>query len=267
MTSSPSFYELSRDARGVVTLTIVNAGKLNIVGTPAIGNLIAGLAELARDPGIRALVLTGGGERAFVGGADINEMARLEPASARAFIGRLRDLCEAVRRFPVPVIARIRGWCLGGGLELAAACDLRIAAADARFAMPEVKVGIPSVIHAALLPRLIGSGRTRWLLMTGQTIDARRALEWGFVDVLAEGTLDALDAEVERAVAEVVACGPGVMRAQKALLNKWDELPLADGIELSVAAFGEAFETGEPARYMGEFLARKAKSRGPGNAG
>jgi len=239
----------------VATLAIANAGKLNILGTPVIEDLIACLKHLAADPDLRALVLTGSGERAFVGGADIGEMARLDPASARAFIGRLRDLCDAVRRLPVPVIARIQGWCLGGGLELAAACDLRVAEASVRFAMPEVRVGIPSVIHAALLPGLIGRGRARWLIMTGQTIDARRALEWGLVDVLAQ---DTLDAEVERTLADVLASGPAVLRAQKALLNRWEEIPLSEGIETSVVAFGEAFATGEPARYMQAFIDRKA---------
>jgi enoyl-CoA hydratase/carnithine racemase len=260
-TTSPRFFEYSRDARGIVTLAITNAGALNIMGTPAIESLTAALADLARNTARpRALVLTGSGNRAFVGGADIHEMARLGPAEARAFIGRLGELCHAVRHFPAPVIARIQGWCLGGGLELAAACDLRIACADARFAMPEVKVGIPSVIHAALLPRLIGSGRARWLLMTGQTIDAQRALDWGLIDVLAaDGT--ALDAEVERTVAGLMACGPEVLRAQKELLNAWDEMPLAQGIELSVETFGKAFETGEPASFMNEFIARKAAGR------
>ena len=101
----------------------------------------------------------------MIGGADIKEMARLDQKSAEKFITGLRDLCEAVRIFPAPVIACLPGWCLGGGLEVAAACDFRIAAHDAKFAMPEVRVGIPSVIHAALLPRLIGWGRTRWLVM------------------------------------------------------------------------------------------------------
>src|SRR5438046_7155429 len=115
----------------------------------------------------------------MIGGADIKEMAKLDQASADAFITRLRDLCEAVRQFPAPVIARLPGWCLGGGLEVAAACDFRIAAHDAMFGMPEVKVGIPSVIHAALLPRLIGWGRARWLVMTAENIDAPTALAGG----------------------------------------------------------------------------------------
>jgi enoyl-CoA hydratase len=114
----------------------------------------------------------------MIGGADIKEMATLDQASAERFIAGLRDLCEAVRAFAAPVIARISGYCISG-LEFAAAYDLRIAAHDARFAIPEVKVGIPSVIHAALLPRLIGWGRARWLILTAATIDAPTALAWG----------------------------------------------------------------------------------------
>lgn len=259
MSDTLPYYDLSRDARGVATLTIARAGKMNVLGTPVLDSLHDALRQLADDDSIRALVLTGSGEHAFVGGADLKEMVALEPASARRFISRLRDVCDAVRRFPVPVVARVRGWCLGGGLELAAACDMRIADASARFAMPEVKMGIPSVIHAALLPRLIGSARTRWLVLSAEVIDARRALDWGLVDAVVDA--GALDDEIERTVAGIVSCGPQVMRAQKALLNAWDDMPLEDGIALSVDTFGDAFATGEPARFMGEFLARRQARR------
>src|ERR1035438_6132404 len=132
----------------------------------------------------------------MIGGADIKEMAKLDQASAEKFITGLRDLCEAVRAFPAPVIARMPGWCLGGGLEVAAACDFRIAAHDAKFGMPEVKVGIPSVIHAALMPRLIGSAHASWLMLTGESIDAEQARAWGLVDRVVP--LAELDAEVAR---------------------------------------------------------------------
>lgn len=124
-------------------LTITGGGPLNILGTPVIRALTAQLAELAERPDLHCLVLRGSGTRAFVAGADIREMASLNAASARAFISGLRDLCNAVRHFPVPVIARLQGHTLGGGLELAMAADLRIAADDAVVGMPEVKVGIP----------------------------------------------------------------------------------------------------------------------------
>ena len=246
---------VDRDSRGVVRLTICNAGSLNILGTPAINGVREGLETLANDKQIRVLVVAGQSEKSMIGGADIKEMAKLDQASAEKFITGLRDLCEAARAFPAPVIARMPGWCLGGGLEFAAACDFRIAAHDAHFGMPEVRVGIPSVIHAALLPRLIGWGRARWLLMTAENIDAPTALAWGLIDVVA--AQNGLDAAVEKTVAMLLECGPEALRAQKALLRQWEELPLKQSVDLSVAVFGQSFLTGEPQRLMQGFIDRK----------
>ena len=246
---------VDRDSRGVVRLTICNAGSLNILGTPAINGLREGLQTLAADREIRVLIIAGQSEKSMIGGADIKEMAKLDQASAEKFITGLRDLCEAARAFPAPVIARMPGWCLGGGLEFAAACDFRIAAHDAHFGMPEVRVGIPSVIHAALLPRLIGWGRARWLVMTAENIDASTALAWGLIDVVAaEG---GLDAAVEKTVAMLLECGPEALRAQKALLRQWEELPLKQSVDMSIPVFGQSFLTGEPQRLMQGFIDRK----------
>jgi enoyl-CoA hydratase/carnithine racemase len=246
---------VDRDPRGVVRLTICNAGSLNILGSAAINGVREGLEALATERAIRALVIAGQSEKSMIGGADIKEMAKLDQASAEKFITGLRDLCEAARAFPAPVIARIPGWCLGGGLEFAAACDFRIAAHDAKFAMPEVKVGIPSVIHAALLPRLIGWGRARWLIMTAATIDAPTALNWGLVDAVApEG---GLDAEVAKVIEALLECGPEALRSQKALLKQWEELPLKESVNLSIGVFGQSFLTDEPRRLMQGFLDRK----------
>jgi enoyl-CoA hydratase len=121
--------------------------------------------------------------------------------------------------------------------------------------MPEVKVGIPSVIHAALLPRLIGWGRARWLVMTGETIDAATALAWGLVDVVApEG---GLDGAIENLVARLLACGPQALRTQKALLRQWEELPLTESVSLSIGVFGRSYLTDEPKRLMQAFIDRK----------
>ncbi len=246
---------VERDARGVARLTVRDAGALNILGSAVMDGARAGFAALQNDRAIRAVVLSGAGDRAFIGGADIKEMGALAPDTAAAFITRLRDLCEAVRQFPAPVIARIHGWCLGGGLELAAACDLRVASSAAQFGMPEVRLGIPSVIHAALLPRLVGWGRARWLLLTGATIDAARAHEWGLVDAVAAPA--ELDAAVEETLGHILACDPAAIRAQKELLRRWEELPLADSIAVSIEAFREAFVSGAPQRLMRDFLAGK----------
>ena len=246
---------VDRDARGVACLTICKAGPLNILGSEAITAVREGLETLAPDRQIRALILAGESQKSMIGGADIKEMAGLDQNSAEKFITALRDLCETVRTFPAPVIARLPGWCLGGGLEVAAACDFRVAANDAKFGMPEVRVGIPSVIHAALLPRLIGFARARWLVMTAENIDAATAHSWGLVDIVAaEG---GLDAAVEELVEALLKCGPEALRTQKTLLRQWEELPLSEAINLSVGAFGRSFLTDEPKRLMQAFIERK----------
>ena len=246
---------IAHDPRGVARLTICNAGPLNVLGSEAIQAVRQGIEALALDRKIRVLVLAGESPRSMIGGADIKEMACLDQKSAEKFITGLRDLCEAVRTFPAPVIARLPGWCLGGGLEVAAACDFRIAGHDAKFGMPEVRVGIPSVIHAALLPRLIGWGRARWLVMTGETIDTATALAWGLVDAVAsEGELDAA---IEKLVDALLKSGPEALRAQKALLRQWEELPLTESVNLSISVFGRSFLTDEPQRLMQAFIDRK----------
>lgn len=242
-------------ANGVATLTLTNAKALNILGTASIVELTAALERLAARDDIRVLVMRGDGDRAFVGGADIYEMSELDQQGAEAFITRLGALCEAVRSFPTPVIARLAGWTLGGGLELAAACDLRIASADARFGMPEVAVGIPSVIHAALLPRLIGASRASWLLLTGETIDATTAHQWGFAHEVHAG--HELDPRIDALSVRLVAFGAKVVRQQKRLLRDWQTLPLDDAIQATIAEFGRAYLTGEPQQFMRAFKDRK----------
>lgn len=245
---------VATDARGLVRLTICNAGKLNILGTPVIEGLTTGLKQVAKGSG-RVLVIAGQSERSMIGGADIKEMATLDQKGAETFISKLRDLCNAVRAVPFPTIARIPGFSLGGGLEFAACCDIRIATKSAMFGMPEVKVGIPSVIQAALLPRLIGWGRTNWLLLTGENIDAQTALNWGLIDEIAPD--DHLDAAVDRTAAAMLACGDKALRAQKTLLRHWENVPLEQAFNDSVEKFGEAFLTGEPQHHMGAFVNRK----------
>jgi enoyl-CoA hydratase len=168
------------EAGRVATVTVANPAKLNILDPEGIRSLERILQGLAMDDALRVVILRGAGNRAFIGGADISAMATLDRETARVFITELHRGCDAIRRLPVPVIARIEGYALGAGLEIAASCDLRIAAETAKFGMPEVKIGIPSVIEAALLPRLVGWGRARWLLYTGEVIDAGTAEQWGW---------------------------------------------------------------------------------------
>lgn len=241
----------------VARLVIDNPAKLNALSLGLMGEIVAAVEAAGARPHLRALVVTGSGERAFTGGADIDEMARLAtPAEARRFISALHGCCAAVRACPAPVIARINGYCFGAGLELAAACDLRIAADEAVLGMPEVRLGIPSVIEAALLPQLIGWGRTRRLLLTGENISAATALAWGLVDDAAPGRQ--LDEAVRRTLEAILACGPQAIRAQKALISAWERLPLAEAIETGIEAFADAWTTDEPRRMMSAYLTGRA---------
>jgi enoyl-CoA hydratase len=245
------------DDRGVANVVIDNAARLNALGSGLLGDFVRAMADLSRDPTLRAVVVTGAGERAFVGGADIREMALIDgPDAARNFITGVHRACAAVRACPAPVIARIQGYCFGAGLELAAACDFRIASDTAELGMPEVRLGIPSVVEAALLPALIGWGRTRRLLLTGETIDAECALLWGLVEEVAPA--DELDAAVDACLADILACGPAAIRQQKALIAAWETLPLDEAIAAGVEAFADAYRGDEPKRMMAEFLAAQA---------
>ena len=243
----------SIDSRGIATLTIDNAAKLNTLGSGLMASLVAEADALARRADLRAVVLRGAGERAFIGGADITEMAALDQPAARAFITLVHQSCEALRRIPAPVLARLQGYTLGAGLEIAASCDLRLAAGDALFGMPEVRIGIPSVVEAALLPGLIGWGRTRRLLLTGETIDAPQALAWGLVEEVVPS--DELDAAIERVVASILACGPRAVRLQKELVRAWEGCTPTEAIERGIDSFVQSWDTDEPAQRMVAFLA------------
>lgn len=247
--------KLSTDSRGVATISFQGIKSLNIIGSAEVEGLTRAIASLAGREDLRLLVLTGAGEKAFIGGADIEEMAKLAPSSARAFITKLHGVCQAIRDLPVPVIARIRGYCLGGGLEVAAACDLRLASNDSRFGMPEVKVGLPSVIEATLLPHLIGWGRAREMIYTGRIFGAGEALQMGLVEKVVPG--NELDAAVAEWVTAILECSPQAIRAQKELFRQWERLPPTEAAEASIPIFARCFESGEPNVYLKKFLARK----------
>lgn len=247
---------VASDGRGAIaTVTVDNRAKLNTLTRALMVEFVTQIEELAGRDDLRAVVLTGAGERAFIGGANIPEMAALDRGSAEAYITLVHRTCDCLRRLPVPVIARIDGYALGAGLEIAVSCDLRVATTRAHFGMPEVKVGIPSVVEAALIPRLIGFGRAREFLMLGEIIDAATALRWGLVERVVEPV--ALDREVENVLAALLAAGPQAVRRQKALMREWENLPADRAITAGIDAFVRAFDSDEPARMLGAFMARK----------
>ena len=248
---------LEIDPRAIARLTIDNQQKLNVLDRVHLRDFAHVVEEIAQDETLRAVILSGAGGDAFSGGADIAEMSRLDQSGARESITLLHRCCEGLRKLPFPSIAAICGYALGAGLEIAASCDLRIAVETARFGMPEVRVGIPSVIEAALLPRLIGWGRARRLLLLGEIHDAREAESWGLVDqVVAPQNLGKA---IDKIVDSILNTGPNAIRLQKKLMRSWEELPLSAAIEAGIDSFAEAFETDEPRLMMDAFLNRRKK--------
>ncbi|UYN96039.1 MAG: enoyl-CoA hydratase/isomerase family protein [Enhydrobacter sp.] len=253
--------EVKREPRGggrVAYVVYDHARRLNVLNPPALEDLIATFHGLAQEEDLRAVVLAGAGGRAFIGGADINHMAAMrKEAEGRAFITLIHRLCQSIRDCPVPVICRMEGYTLGAGLEVAAACDIRIAADNAHFGMPEVKVGVPSVVEAALLPRLIGWGRTSWMLLTAENIDAAKAEAWGMVEEVVPAA--GLDAAIERCVASIAEATPLAVRAQKKLMRRWERLPLDEAVQAGIDAFAQSVGDGEHIGPMTAFVDRKKR--------
>jgi enoyl-CoA hydratase len=239
-----------RGAHGhVATVSINNPARLNSLSSEVIAAFIAAVRDVATDPALRCLIVTGEGDRSFIGGANLLELEALTPDTARAFLTQIHTMCQVLRDLPVPVIARVNGFCLGAGLEVMAACDMHIASDNAVFGMPEVKIGLPSVVEAALLPQLIGWGRTKVLLYTGENIDAATALTWGLVERVVP--LAALDAAKEEWIAAIVSSGPRAIRLQKELIREWEAMPVSDAIQAGIRTMGRAYETDEPHRMVG----------------
>lgn len=247
------------DERGeqgrIAYLTVNNPARRNALGMAGKKAIATAFRQLAQDDQLRAVVITGAGDKSFIAGADIHEMKDLDATGAEQEHRLTHVANQAIRDCPVPVIARVNGYCLGFGMELAAACDIRIGVDHAKFGMPEVRVGIPSGMEAALLPMLIGWGKAAELVLTGDVIDAAEAYRIGFLQRLV--TVDRLDTEVERCVASILAGGKRVMRAQKALLRDWERLPLPDAIEAGIQACVRARDTDEPRHMMQAFIDRK----------
>ena len=247
-----------RGAAGrVAYVTVNNPEKRNALGIPGKRAFAETFGRLAKDNGLHVTMITGVGEKSFVAGADIAEMKDLDAEQALIEHTLTHVANESIRMLPVPVIARVNGWCLGFGMELAAACDMRIGVDTAKFGMPEVRVGIPSGMEANLLPALIGWGKTAELVFTGDFMDADEAWRCGFLQKLVPAA--ELDAAVEKMVGSILLGGPRAIRLQKPLLRDWERMSITDGIWQGIRACVEARSTDEPRRMMAAFIARKRK--------
>jgi len=241
----------------VAYVTVNNASKHNALPVEGRALLARTMKELSVDPELRCVVLTGAGEKAFIGGANIGEMSRFPDHNiAESGSATTHAACDSIRRVPVPVIARIAGYCLGAGMEIATACDMRVAATNAKFGMPEVRYGVPSGMEACLIPTLVGWGKARELVYTGDIIDAAEAYHFGYVEKLV--TLEELDAQVERWVQSICVSGPRAIRIQKELIRDWEQMSVADAVQAGIRAVGRAHTTDEPRRLMTAWREKQA---------
>ena len=239
---------------GATVWCTLDSPPLNLLEPSLILSLGETFRALASDRSVRAAVIAGAG-RAFTAGMDVRVLRDLDAGRARELIGTLHDAIDRVHRAPFPVIAAVHGPCLGAGFELALACDLRVAASDATFGLPEVRVGVPSVIEAALLPGLVGPGRAAEMLLTGDPIGAAQGLAWGLVNRVVP--VAELRATVDALLDRVRTCGPHAVRLQKELMVRWRHTDLATAIADGVEAFVAAYATGEPREGAAAFLEKR----------
>jgi len=235
---------------------------VNAMSRAFMGNLEAGLAHAAADPAVRAIIITSALPGMFSGGADIRELEGLDAAGCAAFIALGQGLFTRVGEIPKPILAAINGVCLGGGLELSMACDLRIAAESARFGQPEVNLGVVSGWGGTQrLPRLVGRTRALQMLMLGDQISADEALAMGLVNRVVPD--DMLIAEATAVARRLAAKSPVALAKVKETVVRGLALPLAQGLSEEARCYAEAYRADDAKEGIRAFL-EKRPARFPG---
>lgn len=255
MSNDKSVLLRERDG-GTVVLTLNRPEKLNALNEELVRALDGAISELDADPSVRVVILTGAGEKSFVAGADIEAMSSMPTAAAKAFADLGHSMGEKLERAHFPVIGAINGFALGGGCELALACDFLYASEKAKFGQPEVNLGvIPGFGGTQRLPRRVGIGRARELCYTGDLIDAAEALRIGLVNAV----LPAADllTKVREVAKKIELKGPVAVAQAKRVLYRGQDVPLPVANELEAQAFASLFGTEDQKEGMGAFLAKR----------
>jgi enoyl-CoA hydratase/carnithine racemase len=243
--------------KGSVAYITVNRPKvLNALNMATMEELRAAFHEIKQDAGVRVVILTGAGEKAFIAGADITELAKNDPVSAKAYTQRGQSVLNLIENLGKPVIACINGFALGGGCEIAMACTMRLASENAKLAQPEVKLGIiPGYGGTQRLPRLVGRGRAMQLVLTGEMISAEEAYRIGLVN---EVTAPAeLIPRAEAVAQKIIANAPLAVEYIIEAVNKGMEMPLAEGLYLEATLFGVACASDDMKEGTAAFLEKR----------
>jgi enoyl-CoA hydratase len=241
----------------VATVTIDRPKALNALNAQTLAELAAAAAELDADASVRAVVLTGAGEKAFVAGADISEMAGLAVAEARAFAQKGAAAGDAIEKSPRPWIAAVNGFALGGGCELALACDFVYASKTARLGQPEVNLGvIPGFGGTQRLMRRVGIAKAKELIFTGDMVNADEALRIGLVDAVFEP--GELLAKARAAAEKIASKGPVAIARAKHVMQLGQSMVLAHALALEADTFASLFDTADQKEGMKAFLEKRA---------
>lgn len=241
---------------GIATLTINRPEVMNALNGDTLEALSKHIARVDSDPAVRVVIITGAGEKAFVAGGDIARMRDLGPLAAKDMALFAQDVLNHIERCSKPVIAAINGYALGGGCELAMACDLRIASESARFGQPEVNLGIiPGWAGTQRLPRLVGKGRALELVLTGELIDAQEAWRIGLVNKVVPHS--ELMVEARELASKIASRSMVVTRLCKEAVNNGLEMDLSRASQYEADLFGLCFGTADQKEGMSAFLEKR----------
>ncbi|MGO9864893.1 MAG: enoyl-CoA hydratase-related protein [Terriglobales bacterium] len=246
------------EKKNAIAYVAVNRPKvLNALNVATMAELGVAFEEIKSDAAIRVAILTGAGEKAFVAGADIGELAKLDAASGKEFARRGQAVFDVIEKLGKPVIACINGFALGGGCELALACTMRLASENARLGQPEVKLGmIPGYGGTQRLARLVGKGRAMQMVLSGETITAQEAHRMGLVNEVTAAA--ELVPRAEAIAAKIIANAPLAVRYAMEAVNQGMEMPLAEGLKLEADLFGVCCSTEDQKEGTAAFLEKRA---------
>ncbi len=254
-----TFSNILLEKRNSIAYVTVNRPKvLNALNMATMEELRAAFHDIKNDAGVRAVILTGAGEKAFIAGADIGELAKHDAVSGKEYTHRGQSVLNLIENLSKPVIACINGFALGGGCEIAMACTMRLASESAKLGQPEVKLGIiPGYGGTQRLPRLVGKGIAMQLVLTGEMISAQEALRIGLVNEVVVAAAELIP-RAEAIAQKIIANAPLAVQYTIEAVNKGLEMTLAEGLYLEAVLFGAACATEDKREGTTAFLEKRA---------